>query len=110
MKQAYLKYYLTFLFTITVGIAFGASTPISYAARLLENKARNYLKTKNEEQYLKVLQEGITKYPEDVYFINDLIYYYQQQKPSEINNAMQLVNNLLTKKPNNKNYIINCIF
>ena len=107
MKHVYLKYYLTFLFTIIVGIAFGANIPVSYAARLLENKARNYLKTKNEEQYLKVLQEGITKYPEDIYFINSLIYYYQQQKPSEINDAVQLTNNLLTKKPNNKSYAVN---
>lgn len=107
MKQTYLKYYLTFLFTIIVGIAFGASKPISYAAKRLENKARNYLKTKDEEQYLKVLQEGVTKYPEDIYFINSLVDYYQQQKPAEMNNVMQLANNLLAKNTNNKSYMIN---
>jgi len=107
MKQSHLRYCLTSLFAIIVGIAYGINVPISYGARLLESKAKNCLKTKNAEQYLKVLQEGITKYPEDIYFINNLVYYYQQQKPTEINNAMELANTLLAKKPNNKSYIIN---
>ncbi|NLI35168.1 MAG: tetratricopeptide repeat protein [Bacteroidales bacterium] len=107
MKRSHLRYCLTFLFAIIVGIAYGANAPISYGARLLESKAKNYLKTKDDQQYVKTLQQGITKYPEDIYFINSLVYYYQQQEPSEVNNAIQLINTLLAKDSNNKSYTIN---
>lgn len=86
-------------------LAIAPAKTVSYAARLLENKVKIYQRAKNEQALLKTLQQGVTKYPEDIFFIYTLADYYADQ--NKLDDALQLVDQLIAKDANNKDYVLN---
>ena len=75
---------------------------VPYAARLLEQKAKNYIKLKKEQQFVKTLEQGITKYPEDTYFIKALDEYNKKQ--NKAGETIAFIDNLIATDTSNKGY------
>lgn len=71
-----------------------------FAAQLL---AETYKQEKDSVQFLKAIEDGMMKYPENQYFFANLIDYYAQRNQNA--KAMEFVDTQLTKDPNNKLYV-----
>lgn len=71
-----------------------------YAMQLL---AETYKAEKDSVQFLKTIQEGVTKFPENQYFFANLIDYYSAR--NENDKAMQFADDMLAKNSNNKLYV-----
>jgi tetratricopeptide (TPR) repeat protein len=71
-----------------------------FAAQLL---AETYKQEKDSVQFLKAIEDGMMKYPENQYFFANLIDYYAQRNQNA--KAMEFVDAQLAKDPNNKLYV-----
>jgi predicted Zn-dependent protease len=64
-----------------------------YAMQLL---AETYKAEKDSVQFLKTIQEGVTKFPENQYFFANLIDYYSARNQND--KAMQFADDMLAKR------------
>jgi tetratricopeptide (TPR) repeat protein len=70
-----------------------------FAMQLL---AETYKTDKDSVQFLKTIEEGIVKYPDNQYFFANLIDYYAARNQND--KAMEFADQMIAKDPNNKLY------
>lgn len=71
-----------------------------FAAQLL---ADTYKQEKDSVNFLKAIEEGIIKFPDNQYFFANLIDYYAQRNQND--KAMEFADKQISKDPNNKLYV-----
>jgi tetratricopeptide (TPR) repeat protein len=81
-------------------LAFNDKENGKFAMQLL---ADTYKQEKDSVQFLKLIQDGIAKYPDNQYFFANLIDYYAVRNQND--KAMEFADQQLTKDPNNKLYV-----
>ena len=72
-------------------------------SKAMEILAGVYKSKGDSIQWIKILEEGITKFPTSDYFFGNLVDYYNSSNQPD--KAMEFADRMLTKEPNNKFYL-----